>query len=88
MRLLLVVDVLKEGVVAVYTYCEPKFSVSYCTCSVLRQIEQTKQLKLRHVYLGYWIDRSPKMAYKAQFRPHQLLQDGQWQAPLPARVGA
>jgi leucyl-tRNA---protein transferase len=47
---------------------------------VLWQIEQTKLLKLPHVYLGYWIDGSPKMAYKSQFGPHQLLIDGRWQA--------
>ena len=30
-------------------------------------------------YLGYWIGESRKMAYKAQFRPADLLIDGQWQ---------
>ena len=42
------------------------------------QIEQTRQLKLPYLYLGYWINESAKMAYKAQFQPHQLLVDGSW----------
>jgi arginine-tRNA-protein transferase len=45
------------------------------------QVEQTKLLKLPHVYLGYWIGQSPKMAYKNQFGPHQVLIDGRWQTP-------
>ena len=57
----------------------PSHGTSYGTYSVLWQIEQVRQLSCRYLYLGYWIAESPKMAYKAQFRPHQLLIDGRWQ---------
>jgi leucyl-tRNA---protein transferase len=79
LRMVSIVDVLNDGISAVYTFYDPDYKGSLGTYGVMWQIEQIRQLKLAHLYLGYWIAESDKMGYKAGFGPHQLLSERGWE---------
>ncbi len=85
LQMISVIDLLPDGLSAVYTFYEPEITrASFGTYSILWQIEQAKRLGLPYVYLGYWVRDSRKMAYKTNFSPLEGFIDGQWQALNPS----
>jgi arginine-tRNA-protein transferase len=85
-------DRLGDGLSAVYSFFAPEMERrSLGNFTILWLIGRARELDLPYVYLGYWVPESAKMAYKARFRPSEVLAGGAWrvlteadQTPMPA----
>lgn len=72
-------DRLSDGLSAVYSFYDPAAEKrSLGTHAVLWLVDRARELGLPYVYLGYWVPESRKMAYKARFRPSEVLTGGIW----------
>ncbi|XP_077311502.1 arginyl-tRNA--protein transferase 1 isoform X4 [Lithobates pipiens] len=74
-----VIDILPFCVSSVYLYYDPDYSfLSLGVYSALREISFTRELHgkaadLCYYYMGFYIYSCPKMRYKGQYKPSQLL---------------
>ncbi len=75
-----VTDVVDNALSALYTYFDPDLPQrSLGTLGILQQIEACRNLGLRHLYLGYWIESCKKMRYKSDFSGLETRdQEGNW----------
>ena len=74
-----IVDLAERSLSAVYFYFDPAFEKkSLGTFNILYLMELARREHCDYLYLGYWIEPVAAMAYKARFRPHYLLVNGEW----------
>jgi len=73
------IDVLSDGLSMSYSFYNPdEPQRSLGKFMILDHILKAREAGLDYVYLGYWVKDSPKMGYKASYRPHELLTDQGW----------
>jgi arginyl-tRNA--protein-N-Asp/Glu arginylyltransferase len=88
-------DVTATALSSVYFFHDPAWRPrAPGVFSILRQAAYAREQGLRYHYLGYWVAGSPSMAYKAQYRPHELLlgypadsEEPRWIKPATERPG-
>jgi arginine-tRNA-protein transferase len=73
------IDRLVDGLSMVYSFFDPdEKKRSLGNLMILDQIERCQLLGLPYLYLGYWVEASPKMDYKARYRPCEILGPQGW----------
>jgi DNA-binding IclR family transcriptional regulator len=83
LRMVSILDVLNDGISAVYTFYEPEpaHQLRHLQRAVADRPGAPAEAAAR---LPRLLDRGePKMNYKARFHPHEVLVDGQWRPATP-----
>ncbi len=72
-------DRLADGLSMVYSFYEPAFiDRSLGAFMILDHMRRAQTAGLPHLYLGYWVEGSRKMDYKARFLPQERLGPEGW----------
>lgn len=72
-------DRLADGLSMVYSFFEPdEDGRSLGAFMILDHIALARELGLSYIYLGYWVDGSPKMDYKRSYQPLERLTPNGW----------
>jgi len=77
-------DVLRDGLSMVYSFFHPgEVTRSLGTAMILDHVRAARARGLAYVYLGYWVQGSDKMDYKARFQPLEALGRDGWERHTP-----
>lgn len=72
-------DRLSDGNSMVYSFFDPaEHKRSLGTFVIIDHINRSRREGLKYCHLGYWVDGSTKMEYKARFLPQERLQASGW----------
>ena len=88
------IDIINDGISAIYFFYDPDYSsYSLGKLSIYYQIQKAKELKLKWIYMGYYVEECPSLSYKANYKPYQLLkgipsinEDDIWYYPKKTRT--
>lgn len=73
------VDRLTDGYSLVYSFFEPEpHQRSLGAYIILDHVQRACEDGMDFVYLGYWVNGSRKMDYKAKYRPLEILEPSGW----------
>lgn len=80
----MLMDRMEDSLSAVYSFFDGgQTRRSLGTYMILWMVQRARACGLPYVYLGYWIDGSNKMAYKARFHPLEALGADGWAVKTP-----
>ncbi len=72
-------DEMSDGLSMVYSFYDPDLQESSLgTFMILDHIRRARAMGLPYLYLGYWVEGSKKMDYKARFKPQERLLANGW----------
>ncbi len=69
-----------DGLSMIYSFYDPEYAAraGLGNFIILDHIRRAVQGGLPYVYLGYWVEGSPRMAYKVRYRPMERLTRDGW----------
>lgn len=68
------IDILEDGVSSIYFYYDPDYDkYSLGRLSLYHQIKFAQRNKKKWIYLGYYVEDCPSLAYKSHYEPYLTL---------------
>ncbi|GGB96183.1 putative arginyl-tRNA--protein transferase [Novosphingobium endophyticum] len=70
-----------DGLSMIYSFYDPyhEARAGLGTYIILDHIDRAQEMGLPYIYLGYWVEGSPRMQYKVRFRPMERLVRSGWE---------
>lgn len=75
-----------DGLSMIYSFYDPDHATRHGLGNfiILDHIRRAEEMGLAYVYLGYWVEGSPRMQYKVRYRPMERLARAGWERITPA----